>query len=98
MNSVPVRCDFCIININGRHQVALDFCGCDCTTDSGNLVQQLLWHDLYPTTTIEPNTAFTFSMLEHYHIQSLQGKVSMFDYYKSLQWFTDNTGTKKLQN
>ena len=35
-------------------------------------------------------------MLEHYHIQSAQGKISMFDYYESMERFADNTSTQKL--
>ena len=55
-------------------------------------------YELYPATHFEPNTAITFRMLEHYHIQSLQGKISMFDYYETLERLTDNTGTKKLNS
>ncbi|KAI0716933.1 hypothetical protein C8Q76DRAFT_616443 [Earliella scabrosa] len=97
-NPIPARRDFCAIDLNGRHNIRLSFCGCDKAGQAGNLVQQLLRADLYPATHVEPNTAFTFRLLEHYHIQSLQGKISMYDYYESLERLTDNTGTKKLQN
>ncbi|KAI0694816.1 hypothetical protein C8Q76DRAFT_634374 [Earliella scabrosa] len=97
-NPIPARKDFCAIDVNGRHNLRVSFCGCDRAAQAGNLVQQLLRFDLYPATQIEPNTAFTFRLLEHYHIQSLQGKISMFDYYESLERLTDNTGTQKLQN
>ncbi|TFK81526.1 hypothetical protein K466DRAFT_501978 [Polyporus arcularius HHB13444] len=97
-NPIAGRKDFCAIDINGRHNLHINFCGCDHAADAGNLVQQLMRFDLYPATHVEPNTAFTFRMLEHYHIQSLQGKISMFDYYQSLERLTDNTGTRKLQD
>ncbi len=77
---IPARQDFCAIDVNGRHNLALSFCGCDQAAQAGDFVQQLLRFDLYPATNVEPNTAFTFQLLEHYHIQSLQGKISMFDY------------------
>ena len=35
-------------------------------------------------------------MMEHYHTQSLQGKISMYDYYESLERMTDNTGTYRV--
>ena len=35
-------------------------------------------------------------MMEHYHIQSLQGKISMYDYYESLERMADNTGTYRV--
>ena len=92
-NPVKPRQGFTIIDVNGHHSVAVRFCGCDHASEAGSEVQQLLRCDLYPATHIEPHTAFTFWMLEHYHIQSLQGKISMYDYYESLERLTDNTGT-----
>lgn len=97
-NPLAAKKDFTVIDINGRHIVRLSFCGCDRASEAGNLVQQLLRADLYPATQIEPNTAITFQMLEHYHIQSLQGKITMYDYYESLQRMSDNTGTKHIQD
>ncbi|KAH9890400.1 hypothetical protein C8Q73DRAFT_652264 [Cubamyces lactineus] len=97
--SNPVlRTSFTVVDTNGRHAVAIEFCGCDKARDAGDHVQQLLRHRLYPATDVDPNTAFTFSLLEHYHIQSLQGKISMYDYYTSLERLTDNTGTQRLSD
>ena len=90
------RQGFCIIDTNGHHTAAIQFCGCDRAAESGSPVQQLLRRDLYPATHIEPHTAFMFRMMEHYHIQSLQGKISMYDYYESLERLTDNTGTYRV--
>ena len=95
-NPTAARRDFSVFHINGRHTVSLSFCACDRAGTSGSFVQQLLRFELYPATHYEPHTAFSFRLLEHYHIQSLQGKVSMFDYYESLDRLTDNTGTKIL--
>ena len=95
-NPSPARRDFSVFHLNGRHNVSIFFCACDRASASGTFVQQLLRFELYPATHYEPHTAFSFRLLEHYHVQSLQGKISMFDYYESLDRFTDNTGTKKL--
>ncbi|KAI9068672.1 hypothetical protein FKP32DRAFT_1672009 [Trametes sanguinea] len=97
-NPVQCRSDFTVVDVNGRHTVALTFCGCDRAGEASDPVQQLMRHRLYPATDIDPNTAFTFSLLEHYHVQSLQGKISMYDYYTSLERLTDNTGVMKLQD
>ncbi|KAI9060950.1 hypothetical protein FKP32DRAFT_1576966 [Trametes sanguinea] len=97
-NPIPARKDFSVIDLNGRHNISLMFCGCDGAASAGDHVQQLLRFDLYPATDCEPNTAFTFTLLEHYHIQSLQGKISMYDYYTSLERMTDNTGTARLRD
>ena len=97
-NPVYPRQGFCVIDTNGHHSVAIRFCGCNRAAQSGSPVQQLLRHDLYPATHTDPHTAFTFRIMEHYHIQSLQGKVSMYDYYQSLERLTDNTGTYRVPN
>ncbi len=97
-NPLPSRSDFTVIHTNGRHPVAVSLCGCDRAGDSGSVVQQLLRFDLWPATDCEPNSTFTFELLEQYHIQSLQGKISMYDYYTSLERLTDNTGTHKVQD
>ncbi|OSC99710.1 hypothetical protein PYCCODRAFT_1372594 [Trametes coccinea BRFM310] len=97
-NPQPARTDFCVIDINGQHRVRLNFCSCDKAGEAGGPAEQLHRRELYPATDSEPNTAFTYRLLEHYHVQSVQGKVSMFDYYQSLQRLTDNTGTRKLQD
>ncbi|KAI9061263.1 hypothetical protein FKP32DRAFT_1576322 [Trametes sanguinea] len=97
-NPVRTRNDFTVIALNGCHEVSLAFCGCDKASAAGDSVQQLLRFDLYPATDCEPNTVFTFGLIEHYHIQSLQGKISMYDYYTSLERMTDNTGTTKIRD
>ncbi|TFK81406.1 hypothetical protein K466DRAFT_502162 [Polyporus arcularius HHB13444] len=97
-NPIPCRSDFSVIHVNGRHVVSVDFCGCDKAGQAGDVVQQLLRYDLWPATDCEPNTTFSFELLEHYHVQSLQGKISMYDYYLSLERLTDNTGTAQAQD
>lgn len=95
---IPARTDFTVIDLNGRHEVSIAFCGCDRAGEAGSIVQQLLRFDLYPATITDPNTVFTFSVIDHYHYQSLQGKISMYDYYTSLERMTDNTGTQKIRD
>ncbi|KAH9983825.1 hypothetical protein BJV77DRAFT_1062348 [Russula vinacea] len=45
-----------------------------------------------PATMEDPQTAFTFDILNSYLLLSLQGKVSREDYYVSISRHTDNTG------
>lgn len=97
-NPHPAPKDFCVIDFNGHHNVSLNYCGCDKAGEAGTHQEQLLRRDYYPSTLTEPHTVYTVRLLEHYHIQSLQGKTSMYDYYASLERMTDNTGTKKLQD
>ncbi|RDX40788.1 hypothetical protein OH76DRAFT_1365678 [Lentinus brumalis] len=97
-NPVPAPGDFCAIDVNGHHSLSLNYCGCEKAGEAGTPYEQLLRRDYFPSTLTDPHTVYTTRLLEHYHIQSLQGKMSMYDYYASLERMTDNTGTIKLQD
>ncbi|EEB94303.1 hypothetical protein MPER_06900, partial [Moniliophthora perniciosa FA553] len=56
---------------------------------AGTSAEQLLRSRLYPATVVEPTTAFTFRMLEFFHDLTLQGKVSVYDFYHALETRTD---------
>ena len=71
----------------------LVFCGCNLASDYGSRVQQLLCRRLLPATTIDPQTACTFSLLKSAQLLSLQSKISLYDYYLSIEQLTDATGT-----
>ena len=85
----PHSDDFVIINNNGVHSVSLHFCGCE-TADTH--IQQLLQQRLFPASTDQPRTAATFSVLEEYHLLSLESKVSAYHYYIALSRCNNNTG------
>jgi hypothetical protein len=82
--------NFTVVNTNGIHTVTVRFCAC-----YGEHLQpkfQLLRCSWLPASTEDPHTAFTFEVLNAYHLLSLQGKVSREDYYLSISRHTDNTG------
>ncbi len=41
--------------------------------------------------TCAPRTCTTIEMLKHFHVQTLCGKVSAYEYYRGLNNTTDNT-------
>jgi hypothetical protein len=82
--------DFVVVETNGIHYVDMQFCGCYQTTGSHPRTQ-LLRAGLLPATHIRPTTAFTFNVLNTFHILTLQSKVSAYDYYQSLERLSDNT-------
>ncbi|KZP27030.1 hypothetical protein FIBSPDRAFT_731485, partial [Athelia psychrophila] len=82
--------DFVIVDVNGIHQVALDYCGCD--RAKGETVQ-LLRARLYPATVQAPKTAATFNLLELFHLLTFKAKASAFEFYNALARRSDNTGT-----
>ena len=52
-----------------------------------------------PGSVSRPQTAFTFDALESFHLLTLQGKTSSYDYYATLECKTDNVGGKiKVRN
>ncbi|KAF8153587.1 hypothetical protein K438DRAFT_1622801, partial [Mycena galopus ATCC 62051] len=83
------REDFCIVDSNGIHEVALDFCSCGRAEDHD---VQLLRNRLYPATTTSPATAATFGVLREFHLLSLEAKSSAYHFYNKLARQTDNSG------
>jgi hypothetical protein len=59
-------------------------------------MQQLLRFHLFPATTEQPTTAFTFVVLREYHVHSLESKKSGYSYMRALCRLTDNTFTSDV--
>ncbi|KAF7969254.1 hypothetical protein HWV62_27842 [Athelia sp. TMB] len=92
-----VHKDFVVLHTNGIHLVNVDSCGCSGLNGPVvSVAQQLMRAGWYPASHISPQTCATFEVMQSFHLISLQGKISHYNYYKSLQYRTDNTGTKKL--
>ena len=79
---------FTVIHTNGIHSTRLAFCSC---ISAPNRMQQLLQAQLFPATTDQPTTAFTFNVLREYHIHSLESKQSAYSYMGALRRLTNNT-------
>ncbi|KAJ6511876.1 hypothetical protein C8R47DRAFT_1173309 [Mycena vitilis] len=87
---------FTIIHNNSIHRVAVDFCGCRDEAIVGSRRQQLLRRRLYPATSKEPRTCATLVAVDTFHIMTLEGKVTAYDYYSGVEKLSDNTGLKKI--
>ena len=74
----------------------LAFCGCSEVSDHGTRVQQLLRRRLFPATNLDPQTACTFQLLKSAQLLSLQSKLSLYDYYLSIEKLTDATGAMNV--
>ena len=88
-SSIP----FIITHTNGVHSTRLRFCGCLSAEDK---VPQLMAAQLFPGTPSEPESAFTFAVLKHFHMHNLQSKCGAFDYMLSIRRLTDNVFTSKV--
>ncbi|KAF8867888.1 hypothetical protein BD779DRAFT_1482742, partial [Infundibulicybe gibba] len=57
----------------------------------------LLRARLYPSTTVQPQTAATFRVLESFQLLSFMSKCSAYEFYRTLARRTDNTGTRRYR-
>ncbi|KDQ58042.1 hypothetical protein JAAARDRAFT_129485, partial [Jaapia argillacea MUCL 33604] len=82
--------DFVILDINGIHQVNINFCGCGVIMTPKHL--QLLRSGWWPATPLEPQTCTTLCALRQFQTLNLQGKLSAYDFYRTLELQTDAIG------
>ncbi|KAI6151215.1 hypothetical protein BKA82DRAFT_3975358 [Pisolithus tinctorius] len=81
--------DFVVVDVNGIHPVNVNFCGCEQRVSHH---QQLLRCGWYPATICNPRTACTRTVLDHFLRLTWSSKVSAYEYYRTLERLTDNTG------
>lgn len=84
--------NFTVIDLNGIHQVNVNFCQCNSTPE----YRQLLQVGWYPATPLQPHTCATLQVLRHFHFLNLQGNLPAYSFYKALEYQTDNTGLEKI--
>ncbi len=80
-------------DVTGIHEVQVHFC--ECLDDSDEFTYtwvQVFRQGWFPATTNRPATAFMFRMLNTFQELNFQGKTSLYDYWKSLECITDNSG------
>ncbi|KIJ10189.1 hypothetical protein PAXINDRAFT_164291 [Paxillus involutus ATCC 200175] len=80
--------DFVTIHNNGVHEINIDFCGCETAEMHTRQLLRMRW---FPTSSDKPPTAATFTVLEQYHLLSLESKVSTYEYYSALARTSNNT-------
>jgi len=84
---------FTVVHSNGIHVTRLQFCNC---LGADDRVQQLMQARLFPPTTTQPMSAFSFGMLREFHIHSLASKKSAFDHMGGLRRLTNNATSWKV--
>lgn len=88
-----LRKELYVIDTSGVHVVSVRFCRCQFLGED----VQLLRYRWYPASPVAPHTAFTFDLLNTFQLLTLQGKLSAYDFYLSVERKTDNTGILGLQ-
>ena len=95
--SAPVifKSPLVVYHINGAHFVQVLFCGCNESPRGYLYPNQLLRSSWFPASLTHPRTAFTFTVLKHFHLLTLQSKTTAYDFYNSLVHETDNTAMEQ---
>jgi hypothetical protein len=78
-----------VVDITGVHRIWVRFCACQKT----ERYIQLLRAKMYPSSENRPRSAWTFDFLDNYVKISLQGKVSLYDFYNAVLHRSHNTAT-----
>jgi hypothetical protein len=75
-----------VVHTNGFHHASVEFCACNAHAAPP---YQLIDADLFPATLEQPETAFTFELLDSFQKLSLRSKINAYDFHRSLQEMTN---------
>src|SRR5580704_16592722 len=75
----PICQNFTVVDTSCIHHVNLRFCECHATPGGSYHCIQLLGICWLPATCHCPTSAFTFDVLESFHMLTLQSKMSVYD-------------------
>ncbi|OJT11755.1 hypothetical protein TRAPUB_11697 [Trametes pubescens] len=82
-----------VADVHGVQAVQVRFCEClDVQNDLTREWCQLFREGWFPATTLRPTTVFTFQLLDTFQELNLQGKTNLYDFWKSIECLTDNSG------
>lgn len=82
----PVHRTMTVFHSNGIHQVRVSFCGCRIDHELRRQLLRVAW---WPATPLDPRSAATFAVLRQFHYLNLQGNLTAYDFYQSLEFQTD---------
>ncbi|EJD33797.1 hypothetical protein AURDEDRAFT_28973, partial [Auricularia subglabra TFB-10046 SS5] len=88
-----------IADVTGIHTLMVNPCCCRGIGEvAADDIEQLILARLFPATFSNPRTAYTFRLMEHWHLDILQGKKPVYDYWISLQRRTKETRAECSQS
>lgn len=79
--------NFTVTDTYGIHKINVVFCRCAGSSDH---VQQLLRAKLFPATTTQPSSVFTFKVLCHFHKMTNESGSSAYSYFQALRRLTND--------
>ena len=87
-SAFPTPSSIVVVDSNGIFTLKVYWCLCE--GDTAHHIQ-LLRSYLYPGSTINPSTASTFDVMDHFYMDALECKTSAMSFYSKLRRFTNNT-------
>ena len=96
-NPGALHTNFTVVDVSGVHQVSFRYCECHQEVGGSRPHIQLLRICWFPSTVVLPRSAFTFDVLDTFHLLTLQGKISVYDFYYALVHKSDNTRLLNLK-
>jgi hypothetical protein len=75
-----------IVNRSGIHEIGVSWC---CCPEAPKHDMQLMRAGLFPATFHNPKTAFTFQVLEEFHLDNLECKTTPSQFFSRLQRLTN---------
>ncbi|KAL0571336.1 hypothetical protein V5O48_010634 [Marasmius crinis-equi] len=80
---------FVVVDFDCIQTVDIFYCGCQDPATVGCPWQQLFRSQLFPAIVLTPHTAFTFRCIKLLHALTLHGKVTTYDFYRTIEDSTD---------
>jgi hypothetical protein len=75
-----IQFNFMVLDISGLHLLDIRYCECHHLAGGSCNRVQLLRSEWFSSTVICPQSAFTFDVLNTFHLMTLQGKISAYDF------------------
>ncbi|KAJ7770053.1 hypothetical protein B0H16DRAFT_1307286 [Mycena metata] len=89
----PAHKDFVVIDVFGICIVKLNFCGCSTRVEHR---QQLMRANLWPATSVDPQTCATTNVIRLFEFQNCLGKISAYDFVRALEMLSNNDGLETV--
>jgi hypothetical protein len=91
----PLQLNFPVVDTSGVHFINIQFCECHSQPGASHHQTQLLRVRWLPSSVARPRgaSAFTFDVLDSFHLLTLQGKTAAFDFYLSMAHKANNTSS-----
>ncbi|KAJ7019395.1 hypothetical protein C8F04DRAFT_1214342 [Mycena alexandri] len=80
------RYKFTLIDVNGLHNVAVQFCECDSRITHRQQLMRVCW---WPATARDPSTCATFNVIRLFQNMNCLGKISSYHFLRSLELLTN---------